>query len=211
MKQYAFYVNTDKCISCKTCVIACKEKHNHIPGRKFRRVYTNAVGSWVESSNGVLKPQNVFSYSLSVACNHCADPACKKVCPANAIVKRDDGIVFIDKDACIGCKSCANACPYNAPSYNAEAEKMEKCDFCRELLAVGESPACVGACNMFCISYGELEQLELLHPEAVKQVEPLADPAQTRPSLFITPHRKSVEGVHITQSNMPEELQATET
>jgi anaerobic dimethyl sulfoxide reductase subunit B (iron-sulfur subunit) len=210
MKQYAFYMNADKCISCRACIIACKDKHDHAVGRKFRRVYANGAGTWTPNINGTYSPNNVFTYSFSIACNHCADPACKKVCPVNAIVKRDDGIVFIDKDTCIGCRSCADACPYNAPSFDAETEKMGKCDFCRELLAVGEPPACVAACSMHCLTYGELEQLEYLHPEGVKQVQPLADPAQTGPSLVITPHRNSAEGMSAVSYNMPEELQANE-
>jgi anaerobic dimethyl sulfoxide reductase subunit B (iron-sulfur subunit) len=134
-----------------------------------------------------------------------------KVCPANAIAKRADGIVFIDRELCIGCESCSAACPYNAPSFDREAMKMEKCDFCRELLAEGETPACAASCNMQAIEYGELEMLKVLHPEAVQQIFPLPDPSQTRPSLLITPHRKYKADQETSVFNMPEELQAYET
>lgn len=210
MNQYAFYYNADKCIYCRVCALACKDKHNHKPGRKFRRVYSNCAGSW-DTSGSTPSPDGVYSYSFTIACNHCADPACMKVCPANAIAKRADGIVFIDRELCIGCESCSAACPYNAPSFDREAMKMEKCDFCRELLAEGETPACAASCNMQAIEYGELEMLKVLHPEAVQQIFPLPDPSQTRPSLLITPHRKYKADQETSVFNMPEELQAYET
>ena len=210
MKQYAFYFNSDDCIACRACVMACKDKNELKPGRKFRRVHTNSTGSWTVNSNGSLTPNNVCSYGISVSCNHCAEPACQKVCPAGAICKRADGIVFIDSDLCIGCLSCADACPYGAPSFNKETMKMEKCDFCRELLAAGELPACVGSCPTYSIEHGDLEYLKLIHHTAVSQVEPLPDPSQTTPSLLIKPHRKYVAAAPVTQYNMPEEIQAYE-
>jgi anaerobic dimethyl sulfoxide reductase subunit B (iron-sulfur subunit) len=212
MSQYAFYFDTNKCVNCKSCAISCKEKHNHIPGRKFRRVHSVSTGNWVviDEANRLYEPTNVFSYSLSIACNHCADPACKKVCPAGAIAKREDGIVFIDWDLCIGCGSCASACPYNAPSLDKEVLKMDKCDFCRELLPTGEDPMCVAACSVRAIEYGDLENLRIKHPNAVQRVEPLPDPSQTGPSLLVEPHRKSTNNMVATLFNMPEELQANE-
>jgi anaerobic dimethyl sulfoxide reductase subunit B (iron-sulfur subunit) len=213
MSQIAFHINADKCLNCKACAMACKEKHDHIPGRKFRRIHSISAGSWTEEAVGnavVYKPNNVFSYSFSIGCNHCADPACMKICPANAIGKRADGIVFIDRDACIGCQSCASACPYNAPSFNKETEKMEKCDFCRELLAADEQPACVAACSMQAIEYADLNTLRSKYPEAVQQVDPLSDPAQTKPSLLITPSRQYNKAANISSFSMPEELQAYE-
>jgi anaerobic dimethyl sulfoxide reductase subunit B (iron-sulfur subunit) len=213
MSQYAFHINADKCLNCKACVMACKEKHDHIPGRKFRRIHSISAGNWTEDVVGnavVYKPNNVFSYSFSIGCNHCADPACKKVCPANAIGKRGDGVVFIDRELCIGCQSCSTACPYNAPSLNKETEKMEKCDLCRELLVSGEQPACVAACSMQAIEYGELGALRSKYLEAVQQVDPLSAASQTKPSLLITPHRKYGKAVNTSSFSMPEELQANE-
>jgi anaerobic dimethyl sulfoxide reductase subunit B (iron-sulfur subunit) len=169
-----------------------------------------SAGTWLPNGNGTYTPNNVFSYSISIACNHCSEPACKKVCPAGAIGKRGDGIVFIDKDLCIGCGSCATACPYSAPSLDKETMKMEKCDFCRELLAEGETPACVAACSMRAIEYGDIGTLKSRYPEAVQQLAPLSDPAQTKPSLLITPHRKYRNADDPISFNLPEEIQAYE-
>jgi anaerobic dimethyl sulfoxide reductase subunit B (iron-sulfur subunit) len=192
--------------------LACKDKNNLKPGFKFRRIYTVSTGSWDQpaASGGA------FSYSVSMGCNHCADPACLKVCPANAIAKRaNDGIVFIDKDACIGCGSCNSACPYGVPSLDKTALKADKCDFCRELVAAGESPACVAACSMSALEYGDLDFLKSKYSgqQVVQQVYPLPSPEQTNPSLLITRHRKSTGAETEATShifNMPEELQVAE-
>lgn len=210
MSQYAFYFNADKCITCKACVIACKDKYDLKPGRKFRRLYSVSTGSWARDVNGVYAPESVFGYSVSISCNHCAKPACKDICPAGAIGKRGDGIVFIDRDLCIGCGSCSTACPYGAPSLDKDTLKMDKCDFCRELVSIGEIPACVGSCSMQALEFGEIDTLRVKHPDVVQTVPPLADPAKTDPSLLITPHSKSAGSMTVEIFNMPEELQANE-
>ena len=102
----------------------------------FRRIYEYAGGDWQED-NGVWH-QNVFAYYLSIACNHCEDPACTKVCPSGAMHKREDGFVVVDEDVCIGCRYCHMACPYGAPQYNAKGH-MTKCDGCHSRVADGKS------------------------------------------------------------------------
>jgi anaerobic dimethyl sulfoxide reductase subunit B (iron-sulfur subunit) len=187
--------------------MACKDKKNLKPGYKFRKVYTVSAGDW---------QSDAYVYSVSMGCNHCADPACLKVCPVAAITKRaSDGIVFINKYACIGCGSCAAACPYDVPSLDLSlaSPKSDKCDFCRELLAIGESPVCVAACSMNALDYGDIDQLKSKYPGTVRQVFPIADPAETQPSLLITKHRKYTGAESAGSAlvvNMPEELQTYE-
>jgi anaerobic dimethyl sulfoxide reductase subunit B (iron-sulfur subunit) len=151
-------------------------------------------------------PNKVFSYSLSMSCNHCVKPACQTACPAGAIGKRDDGIVFIDKNLCTGCGICASTCPYGAPSMNPDTMKMEKCDMCRELITAGEGPACVDACSMNALDYGDIETLKLQYPMAVQQVYPIEGPAKTNPSLLIVPHRKYTGETGVIITSLPEEL-----
>ncbi|HBU0005914.1 TPA: 4Fe-4S binding protein, partial [Klebsiella pneumoniae] len=116
--QYGFFIDSARCTGCKTCELACKDYKNLTPEVSFRRIYEYAGGDWQED-NGVWQ-QNVFAYYLSIACNHCEDPACTKVCPSGAMHKREDGFVVVNEEVCIGCRYCHMACPYGAPQYNAD-------------------------------------------------------------------------------------------
>ncbi|SIR71836.1 anaerobic dimethyl sulfoxide reductase subunit B (DMSO reductase iron-sulfur subunit), partial [Enterobacter kobei] len=78
--QYGFYIDSSRCTGCKTCELACKDYKDLTPDVSFRRIYEYAGGDWQED-NGVWQ-QNVFAYYLSIACNHCEDPACTKSAPA---------------------------------------------------------------------------------------------------------------------------------
>lgn len=122
--QYGFFIDSSRCTGCKTCELACKDYKDLTPDVSFRRIYEYAGGDWQED-NGVWH-QNVFAYYLSIACNHCEDPACTKVCPSGAMHKRDDGFVVVDEDVCIGCRYCHMACPYGAPQYNAAKGHMDQ-------------------------------------------------------------------------------------
>ncbi|EPW8886587.1 4Fe-4S dicluster domain-containing protein, partial [Klebsiella pneumoniae] len=114
--QYGFFIDSARCTGCKTCELACKDYKNLTPEVSFRRIYEYAGGDWQED-NGVWQ-QNVFAYYLSIACNHCEDPACTKVCPSGA------------------------------PQYNADKGHMTKCDGCHERVAEGKKPICVESCPL---------------------------------------------------------------
>jgi anaerobic dimethyl sulfoxide reductase subunit B (iron-sulfur subunit) len=182
---YAFYFDARFCSGCKACQVACKD-HNHLPiGLLWRRVYEIVGGGWQE--NGGAWTQDVFAYNLSIACNHCAKPICVEVCPASAITVRPDGIVLLNSDLCIGCRLCSWACPYSAPQYDADAGYMTKCNFCIENIEAGIPPACVSACPMRVLDYGDRDKILSRHPNS-SQVYPLPHPEHTNPSLSITPH-----------------------
>ena len=144
--QYGFFIDSARCTGCKTCELACKDYKNLTPDVSFRRIYEYAGGDWQED-NGVWQ-QNVFAYYLSIACNHCEDPACTKVCPSGAMHKRDDGFVVVNEEVCIGCRYCHMACPYGAPQYNAAKGHMTKCDGCYDRVAEGKKPICVESCPL---------------------------------------------------------------
>ena len=93
-------------------------------------------------------------------CNHCTDAPCVKICPTNALFKRDDGIVDFDKDNCIGCKSCMQACPYDAIYIDAETNTAAKCNFCAHRVDDGLEPACVVVCPTHSIWVGDLDDDE---------------------------------------------------
>lgn len=192
-KQLALYHNSSVCTGCKVCAIACKDKNNLPVGVNWRRVVQYEGGTWVPDSRHkeIMTPNHVFVYSLSIACNHCENPQCVQVCPVAAITKRDDGIVTINQDVCIGCRYCEWACPYGAPQFNEEKGYMTKCDMCQDLQAKGENPACVDACVMRAIEYGELGELRAKYGR-VNEVDPLPSADLTHPSLVITPHKDAL-------------------
>ncbi|MDO9302841.1 MAG: 4Fe-4S binding protein, partial [Anaerolineales bacterium] len=90
-----------------------------------------------DSSAPTAWQNNVFAYSLSIACNHCVHPKCAGVCPTDAFIHRADGIVYIDSSKCMGCGYCSWACPYNAPRYNPDLGQMAKCNFCFDNIDAG--------------------------------------------------------------------------
>jgi len=188
--QKAFYFDASACNGCKACVIACKSKNALPVGVNYRRVVQYGNGAWVPDPEypDMLMPSNLFVYSLSVACMHCEDPACVNVCPAKAVEKRDDGIVVVDSDKCIGCHYCEWACPYGAPQFDPEEGTMRKCDFCVDVVEQGEAPYCVAACPMRAMDFGELDELRAKYGD-ISAIEPLPSPDLTKPAFVLTPHR----------------------
>lgn len=188
-KQLGFYVNVANCTGCKACEIACKDKSNLPSGVRWRRVYEFGGGDWVQDGEQVVA-SGVFSYFVSNACNHCEKPICMEVCPASAISKRDDGIVLIDANKCIGCRYCSWACPYGAPQFNEEAKVMTKCNFCYDLQAQGEKPACVDGCPYRVLEFGDIEELKAKHGN-LNNVAPMPDPSLTKPAVVYSPHKNT--------------------
>jgi anaerobic dimethyl sulfoxide reductase subunit B (iron-sulfur subunit) len=194
-KQLGFFINQNICTGCKACQVACQDKHDLRDDMRWRRVAEYSGGGWSEQE-GTFNP-DIFSYYTSVACNHCADPICVKVCPTQAMHKGEHGIVSVDRDKCIGCRYCEWACPYMAPCFDSEAGVMTKCDFCADYLAEGKAPACVAACPSRALEFGELDELRAMHGDTAG-VEPLPDPKITKPSLVIAPHRNAQRSGHGT-------------
>jgi anaerobic dimethyl sulfoxide reductase subunit B (iron-sulfur subunit) len=187
--QYGFFVDSATCTGCKTCQLACKDYKNLSREVNFRRVYEYTGGAW--QAAGETWINNVFSYYLSISCNHCEDPACTRVCPTGAMHKRSaDGIVALNEDICIGCMSCRMACPYVAPQYDPVKGHMTKCNGCYERLAVGAEPVCVEACPLRALEFGPIDELRAKYGSQAS-VAPLPDAKYTTPSLVINPSRNA--------------------
>jgi anaerobic dimethyl sulfoxide reductase subunit B (iron-sulfur subunit) len=170
--QYGFYFDQTRCIGCNACTIACKDYNQVNPGLVRRR---KQQAYELVDDEGLPVFQN-----LSMSCNHCAEPACKAACPFNAIVKDAKGRVIIDRKKCQNSGACITICPFSAPQIaddDQEPKKKEtwainhpaqKCTFCFERVDDGEAPVCVTACVGHALDYGDIDDLEQRHPDAVR-------------------------------------------
>jgi anaerobic dimethyl sulfoxide reductase subunit B len=186
MPQLAFFINSDACSGCKTCQVACKDRHDLPAGLHWRRVYEVTSGAW--QRKGDAWTNTVAAYHLSVACHHCLDPVCGRQCSVDAIWKRPDGIVLIDQTRCVKCNKCRADCPYEAIRYEAATNAVSKCDFCVDDVEAGRPPACVSACPNRALDFGELDEVRHRFG-SIDRIYPLEDPAASRPAVVIRPHR----------------------
>jgi len=188
-KQYAFYVDSKHCSGCKTCQAACIDKNDLERGVLWRRVYEINEGEWIKKEKTWVN--KIYAYNVSLSCNHCENPLCVQNCPTAAMQKTKGGIVTVDEDKCIGCRYCEWSCPYGAPKYNGKKGVMSKCNFCIDYLEEGKDPACVAACPMRVLEFGELKELQKKYG-VQNEIYPLPKSALTNPALVINPHKDSI-------------------
>lgn len=186
MTQYAFYFDGTRCTGCKTCEFACKDFKDLDTGVAYRKVYEVTMGSTDADANGMISSTCV-SYPLSMACNHCDNPACTKVCPTGAMHKdAATGLVSVDANKCIGCGYCHMACPYNAPKVDRSKGHSVKCDGCADRVAAGEDPVCVEACPARALSFGTIDEMRSkMSGYAIADIAPLPKSSYTTPNFFI--------------------------
>lgn len=173
---WAKVVDQTRCIGCHACTTACKSE-NQVP-LGVTRTYVKYVDV------GVF-PVSRRAFQVT-RCNMCVDAPCVAACPTSAMFKRHDGIVDFDKSACIGCKACMAACPYDAIFINPEDDSAEKCNFCAHRLDMGLEPACVVVCPTEALLVGDMNdpdsrvgRIVSREPVAVRRPE-----KETRPKLF---------------------------
>ena len=154
MARYAILTDLNKCVGCLACSIACKVVNSVPVGSYWNKVLR--IGPNPRTKGG--QWPDVYTYFLTVQCQHCENPECVKVCPTGASHKLEDGTVQIDKSKCIGCQFCAMSCPYNVRYLNEEERVVEKCTLCEQKIAQGELPQCVAQCGSRARFFGDLEQ-----------------------------------------------------
>ena len=164
-RRWIMAIDLAKCDGCGKCSEACSKMHFIPPTREWIKVLK------------IKDSENTAPYYFPQPCYQCDNPPCTKVCPVDATFKRNDGVVLIDNDRCIGCRLCMAACPYNVRSFNWELTEeaveaknqpyspergyprkigtVEKCDFCPDMAAAGKLPACAFICPMGAIYYGD--------------------------------------------------------
>ena len=145
--RYGFVIDQRRCIGCHACTVACKEE-NRVPLGAFR--------TWVKYIERGAFP-NTRRYFSVLRCNHCDAAPCVTICPTVALYRRDDGIIDFDGGRCIGCKSCMQACPYDALYIDPDTSTAAKCNYCAHRIEVGLEPACVIVCPERAIIAGDLD------------------------------------------------------
>lgn len=149
--RWGMVIDLNKCVGCYSCVVACKQEHFLPPETFWCRLLTSESGNF----------PTVTKEMYPVLCNHCANPKCVEVCPTGATIQREDGIVWVDQDKCMGCRYCLIACPYQARVFHSNDKEyfpgqgltefeeigkrlyphqtgtVFKCNFCRERIDEG--------------------------------------------------------------------------
>ncbi|HEV2354023.1 MAG TPA: 4Fe-4S dicluster domain-containing protein [Puia sp.] len=167
-KKFVMVIDLSRCKNLRKCQEACNHAHELNPGQNWIKVYP------------MQDAEHTAPYWEPTTCMHCDEPPCVKVCPVDATFKRQDGIVLIDSDRCIGCRFCMAACPYStrvfnwsAPAIPAEVASrpyscetsvpqkkgtVGKCDFCADMTRKGELPHCVSACPNGTFFFGDMNE-----------------------------------------------------
>jgi formate dehydrogenase iron-sulfur subunit len=195
----ATLIDIANCIGCRACQVACKqwnEKDGETtefddqlgfqnPAVLSARTFT--LINFIENENPD-SPGGVEAAYVMQRCLHCLEPGCVSACPTTALYRQDDGPVSYNADACIGCRYCMLACPWDVPTaeWNSHAPKISKCTHCadrcdqpppvafngepvsdeaaRQFADTVQIPACVKACPADALRYGTREEmLELAH------------------------------------------------
>lgn len=192
--QLGFYFDQTRCIGCNTCVVACRDWNELNPGPvRYRKVTVTEEGSY----------PSAFVHNLSLACNHCKEPACVAACASGAIYKREsDGVVLVNKAKCTNLQACIEACPYSQPQIADDKQEpmvkdgwvvphpVQKCNFCWDRLEDGLPPSCVAACIERALDYGDIDELKKKYPDAVMASSETVpgmpvDTKNTQPSLLV--------------------------
>jgi len=174
--NYGFVIDNRNCIGCHACSTACKSE-NEVPLGVYR--------TWVKTTEVGQFPDVTRHFQVT-RCNHCANPPCVRICPTEAMYQRADGIVEFDKDACIGCKACLQACPYDAIHIDPESKTASKCHYCSHRTDIGLEPACVVVCPEHAIIAGDMNDPESeISKVLAKNKVTVRKPEQgTSPKLF---------------------------
>ena len=222
MKQYGMVIDLEKCIGCHACAIACKAEWE-VPADEGR--------NWLKRLGPSDTPHGLASTYYPGLCNHCDQPACVEVCPADPVERtftdpatgkqktmevaatwKDpfDGTVQIDKDRCLGCGACADACPYEARYVNpnqGEDGKADKCTFCVERLAVNLEPACVQTCLAGARIFGDLNDPKSEVTKYVKKgaIKMESSAVQIGPNVRYYGNKRDLS--LLTESSTPQAIQ----
>ena len=188
--RYGFVIDQNRCIGCHACTVACKEEHN---------IAVGVNRTWVKYIEKGDYPDTRRHFAV-LRCNHCDDAPCIEICPTVALFRRSDGIVDFDHERCIGCKSCMQACPYDALYIDPDRNTAAKCNFDASRVEMGYKPACEVVCPTQAILSGDLDDPNSAVSKrvALEKVTVRKPEKGTKPKLFYV----GVEGDLLNPSMM---------
>ncbi len=178
MTRWGMVVHLQKCVGCYSCVISCKQEHYLPPEVFWNRILISETGRY----------PTVMKQMYPVLCGHCKEPACVKACPTGATSQREDGIVMVNYDECVGCRYCLIACPYQQRTYYADGNREYfPGQGLTELEKIGKElyplqPGTVVKCN-FCLERVDEGIKQGLKPGVDREATPacvIACPAKAR-------------------------------
>lgn len=222
-RSFVMVIDLARCKNARKCIEGCQKGHNLAPDQEWLKVY-------------LMKDHpDTEPYWFPKQCFHCDDPPCVKVCPVGATFKRQDNLVLIDNDRCIGCKFCIVACPYSARIFNwkkppesdiprekfspevslpAQIGTVSKCDFCADRARVGKLPYCASSCPMGAIYFGDKNEDTISNgSETVRFTEIIKERAGyryleelgTKPNLYYLPPVNRMFDYESGLDGLPEE------
>ena len=203
-QRFGFVIDTKQCVGCHTCAVLCKSENNIPDGLWWNRILTDG-GESIDAFGGSY--QAASRTFIPMACQHCDNPACVKVCPVGATYKDPEtGVVSQDFDKCIGCRMCMAACPYTGvrsfnweePQYSVDhtmgdadahahqKHVVEKCTMCWHRLAKGENPLCVDGCPAYARFWGDFNDPNSEVSRLIREREHmrLLEDRGTEPSVY---------------------------
>jgi Fe-S-cluster-containing dehydrogenase component len=173
MTRQSVFRDMDLCVNCKSCIVACKVKHWAPPYTMDRETAEPKGLNLIQVYHFGPEARNdrVSQAFVGIACMHCEDAACIRVCPSSAIYKDSQtNITLVDKKRCLGCRACLWVCPFGVPSYDEDG-KLSLCDLCIDRLREGKKPACEAACQARAIFIGSPDDIrELRSREAARKM-----------------------------------------
>ena len=176
-KRYAMAIDTQTCVGCAACVIACKTE-NGVPDSYSRDwIFTETTGDFPDLQMTI----------RSERCNHCEDAPCVSACPTGASYYGPGGTVQVNPDKCTGCKACITACPYDARFIDPNDGVIDKCTFCVHRIENGvQTTACQEVCPTESIYFGDINdpESEISRILATRESYVVMPEAGTKPKHF---------------------------